>query len=209
MRGLILKDWYMTQKYCRSYLLIAVVFLVVAFAGEDNIFFAMYPCILCGMIPVNLLAYDERSRWQQYCGTLPYTEGQIVSGKYVVGLMAQVVMLLVTAVTQALRMNLNHTFQWKYFVEFLLIAFILSLVASSIILPFVFRFGVEKGRIVYFVLLGVMGGGSFIALDVLQGNMMNPIPMNGVVPILCLVGIGIYALSWCLSVVLYKKRELQ
>ena len=209
MRGLILKDWYMTQKYCRSYLLIAVVFLVVSFAGDDNIFLAMYPCILFGMIPVNLLAYDERSRWQQYCGALPYTEGQIVSGKYVIGLMAQVVMLLVTAVTQALRMPLNHTFQWTYFVEVLLIAFILSLVASSIILPFVFKFGVEKGRIVYFVLLGVMGGGSFIALDVLQGNRMNHIPMNGVVPVLCLVGIGIYVLSWYLSVVFYKNRELQ
>lgn len=206
MKGLILKDLYMTQKYCRSYLLIAVVFLAVSFAGDDNIFFAMYPCILFGMIPVNLLAYDERSRWQQYCGTLPYTEGQIVSGKYAVGLMAQVVMLLVTAVTQALRMNLNETFQWNYFVEYLTIAFIMSLVVSSIILPFVFRFGVEKGRIVYLVLLGVMGGGSFIALDVLQEKRMNHIPMNGVVPILCMVGIGIYILSWYLSVVFYKKR---
>ena len=31
---------------------------------------------------------------------------------------------------------------------------------------------------------------------------------NGMLPIICLVGIGIYALSWYLSVVFYKKREI-
>ena len=82
MKGLLLKDLYMVVKYCKAYLLIAVVFLAVSLMGSDNLFFIFYPCLLCGMIPVNLLAYDERSRWPQYCGTLPYTKGQIVSGKY-------------------------------------------------------------------------------------------------------------------------------
>ena len=64
MKGLLLKDFYMAAKYCRA-------------------------CLLCGMIPVNLLAYDERSRWLEYSGTLPYTKAQIVSGKYLVGIIVQ------------------------------------------------------------------------------------------------------------------------
>ena len=66
MKGLLLKDLYMTMKYCRSYLLIAVVFTAVSFVGNDNLFFIFYPCPFCGMIPVTLLGYDERSHWQQY-----------------------------------------------------------------------------------------------------------------------------------------------
>ena len=63
MRGLLLKDIYMAAKYCRAYLLLAVVFIPVSFASSENLFMIFYPCLLCGMIPVNLLGYDERSRW--------------------------------------------------------------------------------------------------------------------------------------------------
>ena len=67
-------------------------------------FFVFYPCMLCGMIPVNLLGYDERSRWMQYSGTMPYTKTQIVSGKYLIGLLAQLAMLIATGAAQAAKM---------------------------------------------------------------------------------------------------------
>ena len=98
MKGLLLKDWYMVKTYCRAYLLIAVVFIALSFFSDNNMFFVFYPCLLCGMIPVNLLAYDERSRWTQYSGTLPYTKTQIVSGKYLIGLFAQLAILIATGV---------------------------------------------------------------------------------------------------------------
>ena len=65
MKGLILKDIYMMMKYCRAYLLIIIVFTAVSFVDNGNLFLVFYPTILCGMIPVNLLSYDERSRWLQ------------------------------------------------------------------------------------------------------------------------------------------------
>lgn len=39
MKGLLLKDWYMMRKYCRSYLLIAAVFIAVSLYSNDNLFF--------------------------------------------------------------------------------------------------------------------------------------------------------------------------
>ena len=93
MKGLLLKDLYMMKSYCRSYLLIAVVFTAVSLIGKDNMFFMFYPCLLCGMIPVNLLAYDERSRFIRYGDTLPYKRAQIVSAKYLIGLLSQALWL--------------------------------------------------------------------------------------------------------------------
>lgn len=72
MKGLLLKDWYMIQKYCRSYILITAVIIGISLANGENLFFTFYPCMLCGMIPVTLLGYDERSGWMQYSGTMPY-----------------------------------------------------------------------------------------------------------------------------------------
>lgn len=126
MKGLLLKDWYMMKKYCRSYFLIAAVFIAVSLFGNDNLFFIFYPCLLCGMIPVNLLGYDERSRWMQYSGTMPYTKAQIVSAKYLIGLLAQVTMLIVTGIAQGIKMTVAGNFVFGEFVVLMLLMLIVS-----------------------------------------------------------------------------------
>ena len=55
MKGLLLKDWYMMKKYCRPYLVLAVVFIAVSLFSDYNMVFVFYPCLLCGIIPVSLL----------------------------------------------------------------------------------------------------------------------------------------------------------
>ena len=208
MKGLILKDLYMTVKYCRIYLLIAVVFIAVSFAGNDNLFFIFYPCLFCGMIPVSLLGYDERSHWLQYSDTLPYTKEQIVSCKYLIGLMAQIVMLILTAAAQAVRTSAGGTFEPKNYIVLMLTIFIIALITSSISLPAMFKFGVEKGRIAYYVMVGAICAAGGAASSILGTDFEAKFQSDIFIPILCLVGIVIYALSWFMSITFYKKREL-
>ena len=208
MKGLLLKDLYMTMKYCRSYLLIAVVFTAVSFVGNDNLFFIFYPCPFCGMIPVTLLGYDERSHWQQYSDTLPYTKGQIVSCKYVIGLMAQIVMLIVLGIAQAVRTSVNGTFELENYIVLMLMILVISLITSSVSLPAIFKLGVEKGRIAYYVMVGVLCAGGAVASSVFGEDLQVKFQLGSIIPILCLVGIVIYALSWFMSIAFYKKREL-
>jgi len=208
MKGLLLKDLYMTKTYCKAYLLITVVFIAVSFASSENLFFVFYPCLLCGMIPVNLLGYDERSRWLQYSETMPYTKGQIVSGKYLIGLGTQMAILIITGIAQAIRMSISGTFVLGEYLVLLMLLLIMSLLASSITLPFMFKLGVEKGRMAYYIMIGIVCAGSIISSNLLSNGLQSEIKLNRILPIICLVGIGIYALSWYLSVVFYKKREL-
>jgi ABC-type transport system involved in multi-copper enzyme maturation permease subunit len=208
MKGLLLKDLYMTVKYCRAYLLIAAVFITVSFFGNDNMFLIFYPCLLCGMIPVNLLGYDERSGWLQYSETMPYTRAQIVSGKYLIGLGAQSAMLVITAIAQAIRMNMNNSFSASDYFVMIMLLLIMSMLSSSICLPFIFKLGVEKGRMAYYVMVGIVCGGSVVASTVLRDAMQSQIKPNGALALVAALGIAIYALSWYLSIVFYKKREL-
>ena len=164
--------------------------------------------MLCGIIPVNLLAYDERSRWLSYSETMPYTKAQIVSGKYIIGLLAQGAMLLITGISQAVQMGLEGGFVLKEYLVMMLIILILSLLSSSISLPFIFKLGVEKGRMAYYIMIGVICGGSLVLSNVLTKVGENPIEMNGILLILLAIGIGIYALSWYLSVIFFQKREI-
>ena len=208
MKGLLLKDWYMMKAYCRSYLLISVVFLAVSVMSDDNMFFVFYPCLLCGMIPVNLLGYDERSHWLQYSGALPYTKTQFVSAKYLIGLLSQGAILLVTGIVQGVKMGMNGTFVWNDFLVLILLVLIVVTFGSSITLPFVFKLGVEKGRAAYYVMIGFVCGASVLASSLLRMEMRIEIQMNIFLAILALIGIGVYLLSWYLSIKFYKKREV-
>ena len=210
MKGLLLKDFYMTVKYCRTYLLIGIVFIAVSFAGADsqNMFFVFYPCLLCGMIPVNLLAYDERSRWLEYSGTLPYTKAQLVSAKYLVGVIVQGVMLLAVGIAQAVRMNLAGSFRLGEYGMIMALIFAMATITSSISLPFMFRWGVEKGRIAYYCMIGFVCAAGYLG-SVFFTESGKVTAAGSLVPwAMILLGTAIYAASWLVSIALYQKREV-
>ena len=208
MRGLLLKDWYMMKKYCRYYFFVCIGFIILSMMSSGNMFFIFYPCLLCGMIPVNLLGYDERSRFTEYVGALPYTKTQIVSAQSLIGLFTQIAMLTVICITQGVKMGIEGNFVLKEFLVLMMLLLIMASVSSSLTLPFIFKYGVEKGRGAYYVMIGVVCAGSIISTTIFKESMQKDIQLNGVLPIACLVGIGIYVFSWYLSTVFYNKREL-
>lgn len=209
MKGLLLKDWYMVQKYCKSYLFITVLFIAVSLVSDGNMFFVFYPCLLCGMIPVNLLAYDERSGWMEYSGTLPYTRTQIVSGKYLIGLFFQLAILVVTGTVHGIKMAVSGNFVLGDFAVLMLLMMIVSTLTSSICLPFVFKLGVEKGRMAYYVMVGFVCAASVVASSIFRGQLAAEIQPNSVLAVLATAGVGVYILSWYLSVVFFKAREMK
>lgn len=209
MKGLLLKDWYMVRKYCKVYLVIAAFFIAASFGSDENLFFVFYPCLLCGMIPVNLLGYDERSRWTSYSGTLPYTKAQFVSVKYLIGLLAQTAMLFLTGIAQAVKMTVSGNFVPHDFFMLMLLLLTVATVTSSISLPFIFKLGVEKGRIAYYAMVGFICAASAGAALVLKEHRQAALQQNILLAVLALAAIVIYLLSWYLSIVFYKRREIR
>ena len=210
MKGLLLKDFYMMAKYCRTYLLIGIVFIAVSFAGQDsqNMFFVFYPCLLCGMIPVNLLAYDERSRWLEYSGTLPYTKAQLVSAKYLLGMIVQGAMLLAVGIAQLVRMELAGSFRLGEYALMMASIFAMATITSSISLPFMFRWGVEKGRVAYYCMIGfVCAGGYLGSVFFTQGSRLT-VSSGPLLAVLLLLGAAAYAASWLASIAMFRKREV-
>ncbi len=207
MRGLLLKDFYMVWKYCKIYLIVVLVFIAVFIVGDNSLYFVFYPCLLAGMIPITLIAYDERSGWESYCKGLPYTGVQIVSAKYIVGLCCQALTLLLTGIAFAARMIYAEKFDIGEFLYFLILVQVISCAASASVLPFLYRFGVEKGRIAYYVMVGLIVAGAFICMNLNQKDVSGGAALTWIPWAVCAAGIAVYALSWRLSVVFYRKRE--
>ncbi len=207
MKGLLLKDYYMTIKYCRSYLIIVAVFILISLFSNENFFFIFYPCMISTMLPITLLGYDERSKWNEYIGTLPYKKSQIVTEKYLFGLIVQLFVFALIAVSRAVGMNIDGEFVWKDYIVLMSLVFILSCVSSSVCLPFIYKLGVEKGRIAYYVLICIVCAGGAVATNVYTLEVQKNISLNMALPLLCVAGIALYVLSWYLSIIFYKNRE--
>ncbi len=209
MKGLLLKDFYMAAKYCRMFLLIILVFAGVFLAAKSSESFSAsaFPVLFASMLPVTLLSYDEKEKWHIYSGTFPYSRAQIVSSKYVFGLIVTLVVLTLFAGVFAVRMNLSGSFTGIEFLSSVAGMFTAGFVGSALTLPFIFKFGAEKGRIMYFVVIIVIFGLG-TALESMKPQMSIPTEPLLLLAVTVIGTVIVYAASWLLSIAFYQKRDL-
>lgn len=207
MKGLLLKDFYMTQKYCKMFLFMVVLFMAMAVVKTDNLFLLAYPAILMGMIPVNLLAYDEREKWDRYSAVLPCTRAQIVSVKYLMGLIIAGALFLLTMVVFGIRAAVGNGFAVQENLELVAVILSLGLISPMIVLPFSFKLGSEKGRVAYIVCVALLCGAAYVLS---AGDLPIPDVFHlKMTPLLLLTVIAVlYVVSWRISIWFYNKKEL-
>ena len=207
MKGLLLKDFYLSWRYCRAFLVIVAVFLAVSFTGDDNIFFLIYPIMIASVIPMTLVSYDEHDKWTAYSGTLPYTRAQLVSTKYLVGMCFCSVAFLISMAATTVRMILGGGFVLEQFALVGTALLVLGCLGPALILPYVFKYGAEKGRMAFYITIGLFTAAATVLAGIgFQVQVMG----GGLWPLAVVAGVSIllYALSWWLSIRFYQKREL-
>ncbi len=208
MKGLLYKDLVVVAKTCRTYLLVLVVFLGVSLVAEENAFSTFYPCLRAGMIPLTILSYDERSRWMEYSGTLPCTRAQLVSVKYLLGVLMVLAAFVPCTAALVVRQGMSGGVFWESFFPLSAAMLCMGLIVPAICLPLVFRLGVEKGRIVYLFMTALVCAFA-VGLSGVVGRPRLPSVSGGSVPLLAVAGAAaLYVISWRISVAVYQKREL-
>lgn len=211
MKGLLLKDGYQTVSQMKTmYLTVAVVLVVWMFSTSDSYAFPIsYAAIFLGVLPVNLLGYDQNSGWVEYSLTLPVSKKVLVAEKYLVGLLcaaASVVIGGLFVVVLSLRKGaaLDGTalfFVWNGVNTILLM--------NGISLPLMYRFGAEKARMIYILTFAgfgalIAGGGALVDEFQTNGRFQASIGLGAALFVVVLV---LYVLSWRLSVAWYGKYK--
>ena len=79
-------------------------------------------------------------------------------------------------------------------------------ISVSILLPFVFKFGSQKGRMFYLLITAIFVGASMYLLN---NDTLLMIDMSTIGFVRAIImSMLIYGISWFISVNIYKKREI-
>ena len=177
MRGLIMKDMLTIAKQAKAFLILILFFAVIpSFSGSS---FAM---LYAAMMPISALAYDENCKWDQLAAMMPYSVRDIVLSKYLFGYICllatgalSIASLYVTAA------GVNDVLALKESdcsiamaggsdedIAQIAVVACFALIFLAVNLPCMFRLGVEKGRLLFMAMIGVivffiMGFGDKIA----------------------------------------------
>ncbi len=201
MRGLLLKDIFQFAKNCKMLLLSDLILIVVSFVSKDNIAFSMIPILTSAILPITMLSFDERSGWMEYSGTLPFSEGQIVSEKYLFGLMVQSATAVLVFAALIVQGKIYDGVDLVGIAMEVAGIFAVSLAVPSLCMPFCLKLGVEKGRYVYYPLIGA---GSVCVMVFSDPEAWEQSPIKGMEWIILAAIAGIYIISWIVSVKVLK-----
>ena len=199
MKGLLYKDWTMLWKQGKMYLLIILIFTLVP--QFTRMGFAMaYAAIL----PYSIIAYDEQSKWLRLAIMMPYTDGQLVLCKYVFSWLGMLLVLVLSAISRTADFFINGQTVLVNELQEVIIFTAASSLFSAIVLPLVFRFGVERGRLMFIPVIiggviGVVVGGEHIAPH------LRTISLWGAVLIAILVAVAANVISVAISRKLFRR----
>ena len=111
--------------------------------------------LLSIMMPISSMSYDEAGQWYRYAFSLPIPRRTLVLSKYVLGFLVSLGGLVVSAIGNIIILALtngeNALESWLAIIGFLE----LGVIFLSIIIPILFKYGVEKGRL-FIVVIAVI-----------------------------------------------------
>ncbi|MDF2540671.1 MAG: hypothetical protein K0S47_389 [Herbinix sp.] len=206
MKGLLLKDA-LTLKKQGKIILIMVVFYTIYSASTKNIsMLGAMVTLLCAMMPITTLSYDEFCQWDKYALSMPVSRNDIVLSKYIFGVILDLLGVAVVTVISLVIVLVTKTIDVKETLITTVAIGGVALVFLSIILPLLFKLGVEKGRLMLMVVVFVP-----TMLAMIAPNLNLPMPSEQMIKYAIyaspIVVILILLLSMQISIRIYNKKE--
>lgn len=198
MTGLIKKDFYQMRRFGASTFVIPVLFIVLAFVNRENgLFFYMMASLVMLSVVNSLVFADEKSGWMTYQKTLPLSGAAIVASYYLFGLGLCALYQLAQFVV--------GLFVWPHEMLFFCASLTVSvtLIMAALEYFIIFRFGIKKVRVVFFVVFGGAAGLGVFFEKFYSGTVPNA-PIETLLPVFSFLAI---LLSYALSVRHYNRTR--
>ena len=143
MKGLLLKDIINLKQQGKIYIFIIAIWFAIAITSRDGNFFGGVMTMFTVLVPISAAAYDDKAKWDRYALTMPISRCDLVLSKYLLALICAVTAAFLSELVMVIMTG-------DVFGSLLRSALYIAagMLLVSLILPFIFRFGVEKARLI-------------------------------------------------------------
>lgn len=206
MIGLIVKDFFITKKYMRT--IFAILIFYTFFSIYSSVSFLAGMVILSfSMITLTTIAYDDAVKWDKYALTMPITRTDAVFAKYTATFIftfaGSVISLILTYTVTMIKRNHITNEELITILEVSAIAIILI----SIMLPLVYKFGVEKARLLLFVVFVIPFAMAFIAKS-MNLSMPDYKSIDFLLKLIPFIAAIFFIVSFFISDYIYKNKDM-
>ena len=217
MKALLYADLLNVRQLSKTMAALFLFFCAMAFAMHSISFLSMALVMVAIMLPLNLMSYDKAYGWDKLALSLPIVRRGMVCSKYLASLLflcGTLALTLAASVVLAPFLGDDSVFM---IIGVLLFCAAASLFITGVMLPVLYKFGVEKGRYAIMIIVWVP-----ILIMVLVQNIDIENPFQELLasvnslsdPQLLLISLAVlgvslvwYVASLLLSVSIYQKKE--
>lgn len=174
MRGLLIKDLKILSQQKRVWMLMVLISVIMLFSTSDFSFIIGYVTILASIVALSTISYDEMDNGYTFLFTLPVDVKGYVLTKYILSIG---ISTLVWGLANVLFLVAGKgVYGVEDFVSAVLLL-VVALMMQFVMIPLQLKFGAEKSRIVYLIIMGVG-----VLLGLLFGQFAGYLPdMSGLV----------------------------
>ena len=210
MLGFIKKDLLMVKSNMKIFIILLLIYVVLAFQGQMDLSFLLP--FMSVMVMLSTFSYDSYNKWDAYAATFPNGRKNSVKGKYI----ATLILILITTIAITLLSFLipylsKNVINYENIIGSLVGNLFATILLLSFIYPAMYKFGPEKARIVLMIIIfciAIIGGFSIKYIDLSSVvNMLDNIDkyLIAVLPISMILMVYI---SYKISEIIYLKKEI-
>lgn len=210
MKGLLLKDFYNLSRLIKQYLLILAAMGVWAFFMKNAAFISMYIALCSAMLVLSSFSYDEYARFDIYAMTMPIDRKTLVQEKFVL-------LLLAVGGGTAVGIPVGGILGLAFHADFAETAVssiavgCAFLIVYSLVFPYIFKWGVEKARMImvgsYLVIFLLFFG--VLKLAGISGVSISEMDFLGwLIPsAMAILAVVVIAVSYVISLKIVEQKE--
>jgi len=186
MNALLVKDWMTSKGLIKNYLLILVIYAVIAYVNDNIYLFSGLLIMIPLLMVINSMAYDERANTNKLMLASGISRKQLALSKYVFALILIIVMTVVNTLVVGMIVDLSEAVLTSLFMG------LIGMTYVSLLLPVIYKFGTEKARIYMMIgfLIPFAGVIALSPLMTLSSVELNEMVMMTIIVLVCLILIG-------------------
>lgn len=166
MKGLFIKDLKLMSEQ-KKFMLIVLFTACVLMTTNSAMFVGSYLTVLCSMLVISTISYDEFDNGNAFLFTLPISRKEYVREKYIFGFGVSIVVWLITTLVTVVYPSLVvENYNWMEGIASSVSSIFISGCLLSFLIPLQLKFGSEKGRLVLVGISGIIGIICFGAVEI-------------------------------------------